>query len=448
MRRQSEQPAAPRPGRFAWLNRDLAWIIAGRTIRSLSQGYLGVIVPLYLLRIGFTAVSLGQLFTVGAIVSAVLTLVVGLLADQVGRKPFLVIFPLLTAVAAVVFISTTNVLVLIAASAFGTLSRGGGAGGAGGGPFYPAEQALTADHARETERNRVFAMLSLSATLASAGGALLAGVPELLVHYAGMPLTEAYKPLFLLTSALSIVGALSILPVRERARRPAGRAAGPRRPFLPTKSRRVIGRLAVTNLVNGMGVGFYAPFVSYWFNQRFGEGPAAIGTLFAAVSLGAAVPYLFAPAFARRVGLVHAVVLIRMVGVVTLGALPLMPTFPLAAALYFVRMAFQRASIPLRQSYTMGVVDAAERSAAASISNLPSQLAGAGSPLLAGYIFDAGAMVLPFEIGTALQFLNAMLFLGLFRNIRPPEEAARSQAAAAGTSPPERPSLGAHARGP
>ncbi|HEV7217174.1 MAG TPA: hypothetical protein VGP33_18855, partial [Chloroflexota bacterium] len=197
-------------------------------------------------------------------------------------------------------------------------------------------------------RNTFFSAFSLTDTLASAAGALLAGVPELLAHGGGMTVTDSYKPLFVLTSVLSVFSALLILPVRDTQRR---NEAGVRRHFLPTKSRNVIGRLALTNQLNGVGVGFFSPFVAYWFNVRFGVGPAQIGFLFAAVSLGAAIPYLFAPALARaRAGA------IRLIGVATLAILPFMPSFFLAATVYFIRMALQRASIPLRQSYTMAVV--------------------------------------------------------------------------------------------
>lgn len=416
-----------------WLNASLGWIMAGRATRSLSQGYLSVIVPLYLLHIGFTAVTLGELFTVGAIVSAVLTLAVSVLADQYGRKPFLIIFPLLTAVAAIIFISTRNFGVILAASSLGTIGRGGGAGGAGaGGPFYPAQQALIADHAGTASRNTVFSAFSLTDTLASTVGALLAGVPVLLVNHAGMTVTDSYKPLFVLTSVLSLLSALLIVPVRDTLRK---RVAGARRQFLPRQSRNVIGRLALTNLLNGVGVGFFAPFITYWFNRRYGAGPAEIGFLFAAVSLGAAIPYLFAPALARAMGLVRAVVAIRLFGVASLAILPLMPNFALAAVIYFLRMTMQRASIPLRQSYTMAVVVAEERSSAAGISNLPSQVSAAASPLVAGYLFESVSLELPFEIGAAMQLVNALLFFTLFHNIHPPEERGQARPVAAPPSP-------------
>lgn len=208
------------------------------------------------------------------------------------------------------------------------------------------------------------------------------------------------------------------------------------RSLLPRRPRGIIGRLALTNLVNGVGVGFCAPSIACWFYQRYGAGSATIGLLFAAVSLGATVPYTLGPSLARKIGLVNAVVSIRLVGVATLAILPLMPSFPLAAAVHFVRMTRQRASIPLRQSYSMEVVAEEERSAAAGLSNLPSQLSAAVSPAIAGYLFQSVSLELPFEIGTALQLLHAILYFSLFRNIHPPEEEARVEPAR--TMHPER----------
>lgn len=405
-----------------WLHRDLRFIMLSRALRSLSQGYLGVIVSLYLLQIGFNAVSLGELFTIGAVVSSFLTLGVSLFADHIGRKPFLIVFPLLTSVGALVFISTRDFWIIVAASAIGTIGRGGaGAGGAGqGGPYYPAQQALIADHAPPNRRNDVFSTLSITDTLSGAVGAVLAGIPEVLVHAGSRPV-DSYKPLFLLTVVLGVLDALAITPVHETIRRRAEGEA--RRPILPRRSGAMIGRLALTNLTNGIGVGFFAPFVAYWLYVRFGASSGTIGLLFAAVSLGATIPYLASPILARRFGTVNTVVGIRLIGVVLLAILPLMPTFLLAALVYFFRMTLQRASIPLRQSYAMGVVAAEERSAAAGLSNLPAQLSAAASPVISGYIFQDVSLVLPFEIGTVLQLVNALLFFTLFRNIRPADEA-------------------------
>jgi len=75
-----------------------------------------------------------------------------------------------------------------------------------------------------------------------------------------------------------------------------------------------------------------------------------------------------------------------------------------------------------------------ERSAAAGLSNLPSQVSAAVSPQIAGYLFESVSREIPFEIGASVQLLNALLYFGLFRNIKPPEETVKVSATARQTS--------------
>ncbi|MCL4544325.1 MAG: MFS transporter [Chloroflexi bacterium] len=412
--------------RWEWLTPDLTRLMVSRAIRSLGQGYLGVILPLYMLALGYNAIALGTMFTVSAIVSAALTLLVSVLADLYSRKFFLITFGFLTAIAAMAFATTTSFGLLVLLASVGTLAQNAGAGAAGGGPVYPAQQAFVTEFTKPQSRTVVFSAFSFVAALVTTVGSLLAGVPDLLMSAAHVSRVDSYKPLFVLTAVLAVVSVLVIVPVHEE-RHP--RTGNIRRRLLPTESRGVIGRLALTNMLNGFGVGFFAPFVSYWFHTRYGQGPAQIGILFALVNLGSALPYLVAPVFARWLGVVRAVTAIRLFGVVSLVILPLMPNFLLAAAVYFFRMTLQRASIPLRQSYTMGVVAASERSSAAGLSNLPSQITTAISPSIAGYIFESGSLVIPFEIGSVLQLLNLVFFWGFFRNAPLPEEVGRGSRA-------------------
>ncbi|GLV54030.1 hypothetical protein KDH_08790 [Dictyobacter sp. S3.2.2.5] len=63
-----------------------------------------------------------------------------------------------------------------------------------------------------------------------------------------------------------------------------------------------------------------------------------------------------------------------------------------------------------------------ERGTVGALSNLPSQVASAAIPTLAGYLFDHIALSLPFEIGAVLQGINSLLFYFFFRQLPPPEE--------------------------
>ncbi len=407
-----------------WLSRDLSLLFAQRALRSLTQAYLIIIVPIYLARLGFSAVQLGLLFAASSLWSAVLTAAVGLLADRYGRKPLLIFMALLTAAGALIFAIASSFAVLLAAGALSTLGRGGGAGSGGAfGPYYPAEQALIADKSSDRDRTAVLGGLSFVGVLTGAIGSLIALIPTALQSLRGVSLLEGDRVLFILTAVLGIVMAAVILPVHERSpqRRPATGAMGLRARLSP-RTRSVVLRSTITNLTNGLAVGFLGPFIVYWFLVRFGAGGAEQGLLFFFVNLVAAPANLFSARLARRLGEVNAIVVTRLLSVVLLAALPLMPTFLLAAVLYLLRTITTSVSVPIRQSYVVGIVVPAERASAAGLSSLPSQVAMSLTPTLAGYTIESISLALPLEAAAALQAINAALFYLLFRDIKPPEE--------------------------
>lgn len=410
--------------RPSWIGRNLVFLFFLRGLRSLSQAYLNVLVPIYLARLGFSAVDLGFIFTASALSSAVLGGAVGLLSDRYGRKPLLVILSLLTAMGALIFTLSANFLVLLIGAAVSTIGRGGGAGSGGAwGPFYPAEQSLVAEEASPQERTTVFSALSFVGVLAGAVGSLLALLPAGLLQFLGIPLIEGDRALFALTVALGIAMALITLPVRERFRpvRPASGSRA-RRISMSPQTVNLVLRFAATNFTNGMAVGFLGPFVVYWFHLRYGVGTAELGVLFFVINLATAPGYLFSARLAHRLGSVKTVVATRTFSVAFLALMAVMPSYPLAAVLYLARMVAGTLALPVRQSYVMGVVEPEERATAAALSNLPSQLAGVGSPALAGYMMSTVSLNLPLELAAVLQGVNALLYYLFFRHISPPEE--------------------------
>jgi MFS family permease len=449
-----------------WLSRDLVLLFGGRGLRSLTQAYLAIIVPLYLARLGFSAEQLGIVFTAAAVASALLAAAVGFLSDRFGRKTLLIVIALLTVGGGLIFALSGNFVLLVLAAALGTIGRGGGAGSGGAwGPYYPAEQALIAEHASDQQRTTIFGVLSFVGVITGALGSLLALVPALLQRN-GFSLIAGYRVLFMLTALLGIAMALIVVPVREHrqgstihnselplavpGRSIAGRNSiqhrtdlappvtlphdppsvrgAPRRGILGISRRSwsLIWRFMVTNTTNGLAIGILGPFVVYWFYRRYGVDASALGGLFFAINLAAALPYLLAGRLARRLGAVNAVVVTRAISVILLIIMVAMPTFILAAAVYLLRMIANTLSNPVRQSYLMGVIAPAERASAAGLANLPSQAAASVSPYITGYLMQQVALDLPLELAAAFQGLNTILYYCVFHNIHPPEEARQT----------------------
>ena len=429
------ETSSPLLGRIG-ISRDLACLFGARAIRSLAQGYVVIILPIYLADIGVSASRMGVLFGVCALVNAGLAAAVGVMADRFGRKPFLIGISLMMTVGAALFALTRSFPVMVAAAAFGTFGYGGGVGvGGGWGPYYPAAQSLVAEQIADHSRTHAFGLLSFFGVIASAAGSLLAALPAFLARHGDVPTLESYRGLFMLAALAGLGMALVVIPVRERpprrAPRPAAQAESdaPRARRLLGLSRpswRLVSRFMLTNSVNGLAVGMLGPFVVYWFYRRFGVGASALAQLFFLINLAAAIPYLMAGRMTRWLGLVSAVVGTRAISCVLLIGMVLMPTYALAAALYAMRVIVNVLSIPMRQSYLMGVIDPAERATAAGLANLPMQGTQAFSAALAGVLMDHFALALPLVAASALQAVNALLFWIFFRSVRPPEEEFRA----------------------
>lgn len=402
----------------AWVDRNLRIVLIGRSAMSVARAIAGVVTALYLAADGFSALEIGALFLVVTVVSAVISTVVGMTSDRVGRKPYLVGVPLLAAVSAGVFAVSRDPVLLFVFAALGSFGRGQGAGGGTVGPYQPAESAFVAESVPASARAAAFGRLAFVSAAGAIVGSLLAGLARGHPHLSPAAAVTAYRPAFVAAGLLAAVAAAAALWLREPPlppRRPARRS----RLSWPRRSWPALWRLWLTNGVNGLGIGLLGPFVSYWLARRYGASPASIGLLFALVNLGSLVTTLTAAGVGRRFGTVRAIVVVRALGGLLTIPMVLAPTFWLAGTVFFLRMMAQRTGMPLRQSFTQDLAHPDERSSVAALSILPAQGSMAASQVLAGYLFDEVGLAAPFELSAVFQLANAALYGVLFGPAKP-----------------------------
>jgi predicted MFS family arabinose efflux permease len=173
-------------------------------------------------------------------------------------------------------------------------------------------------------------------------------------------------------------------------------------------------------------------FIAFFFHERFGVDPVALGAILAGANLLAAASALAAAPLAARIGLIRTMVYTHLPSNVLLILVPLMPTLPLAAFVLLARFAISQMDVPTRQSYTIAIVDPDERSAAAGVTGIARSLGVALSPLIAAPLLIGSAfMGAPFVISGSLKIVYDLLLYRSFRAVRPPEEAATTKAPAA-----------------
>src|SRR5262245_33354765 len=149
------------------------YLYAARAARGFGDGFAAIILPAYLLEIGFNPFQIGIVATAALLGSAATTLTVGILAPRYDLRTLLLACALLMVVTGIA-IPNFEHLVFIAAVAFiGTMNPTTGDIGV----HVPLEHASLAHRASDQDRTRVFARYSLIGALSIAAGALAAGAP-------------------------------------------------------------------------------------------------------------------------------------------------------------------------------------------------------------------------------------------------------------------------------
>ncbi|HLF56345.1 MAG TPA: MFS transporter, partial [Thermoanaerobaculia bacterium] len=214
-----------------------------------------------------------------------------------------------------------------------------------------------------------------------------------------------------------------VLAATLSARVEHGTAGRRRRERLSPESRSRLARICALFAVDSFAGGFLSSALLAWFFfERFGAGPAAIGMLFAAARAANALSHLGAAWLARRIGLVNTMVFTHLPSSLLLATVPFAPSFPIAAALFLVREGLVEMDVPTRQSYVLGILRPEERTFASGATHLVRTLGWSLGPVAAGAATARFGLAAPLVVAAALKIGYDLALWRSFRALRPPEE--------------------------
>jgi MFS family permease len=390
-------------------------LYAARALRDFGDGFVTILLVVYLTELGLGAFQVGIVATLALLGSALMTLGIGVFGALAGRRRLLIMASALMVATGLAFAASGSYAVLLLVAFIGTVNPSSGSVSI----FVPLEHALLADSVADSRRTRMFAAYGLIGALAAALGSLAAASPEYLVAV-GLSRLEALKAMFLLYALLGVAGGIIywLIPADSS---PAGKrptsALGP--------SRGIVYRLAALFSIDAFAGGFAVQsLVALWLFDKFGLSLTQAGAFFFWSGLLAAFSFPAAAWLSRRIGLINTMVYTHIPSSLCLILAAIAPNLELALALLLVRAALSQMDVPTRSSYVMAVVTPPERPAAASITSVPRSLAAAASPAIAGALFAAGFEAWPFVICGGLKILYDLALLWTFRHVRPPEEQA------------------------
>lgn len=388
-------------------------ILWARALRDFGDGFVAVLLPVYLLALGLGPLQVGIVATAALLGSALLTLGIGILGARHDHRWLLLAAAGLMIATGVAFALVDNYAILLVVAFAGTANPSAGSVSV----FVPLEHAVLAREAASDERTKMFARYSLVGALAGAGGSLAAAIPDL-VAPVGVSQLTALKMMFVVYACLGLLGGAFYRRIPERMRSEDRSTAGALGP-----SRHTVYKLAALFSLDAFAGGFVVQsLLALWLFERFDLSLAAAGAFFFWSGVLSAFSFPVATWVSKRIGLINTMVFTHIPSSIALVLAAIAPTLHTALALLLIRAALSQMDVPTRSSYVMAVVTEAERAAAASLTSVPRSLAAAVSPMLAGALLAASFRAWPLVICGGLKIAYDLLLLIQFRHLKPPEE--------------------------
>jgi len=349
------------------ISRDLALIYAAAFLRSFLVGLTGVVLGIYLFRVGLSSLNIGLVLGAGLAGAAAATVVVLMLGDLIGRRRALVFLSALSAIGGIGLALTPRLSILHILAFVGMINGMGTDRSAS----FALEQAILPGLVSNERRTWSLAWYNVVLDTAGSLGALAAAIPLLLARHFMTPLSSAYRTVFIAYAVIGALAGLLYIPLSSAVEAKTPRLGVSPRPEISFATKKVIGKLTALFSVDALGGGLLTDaLVAYWFFRRFGVAEQNLGILFFVIRLLNAASHLGAAWLARRIGLVRTMVFTHLPSSLFLMAVPFAPSFKVAVLLLLLREALVEMDVPTRQSYVAAVVQPTERTFASGATNL------------------------------------------------------------------------------
>jgi MFS family permease len=396
------------------ISADAQRVLAARGIRAFGDGFVALLLPIYLIELGFSALAVGAIVTSTLIGTALLTLWVGWIANRHSRRLLLLAAAVLMAATGVGFAVAENFWPLLVIAFVGTMNPTSGDASI----FAPLEQTVLSQTIEPHHRTALFARYSVIGSGAAALGILAAALPDVVSPLTGWPRPVAMQFMF---GLYAVLGLLSFLLYRPLS--PAVEIAekAPKAPL--QQSKLLVYGMAALFAMDSFGTGFLVQsLLALWLYQAFQISVTTAAAILFWSSLCSAISYLVAVPIAARIGLINTMVFTHLPSNILLVLVPFAPNLATAISLLLVRSALSQMDVPTRTSYVMAVVTPAERPAAASLTAVPKTFAWAAGSLISGSLLTLSSFGWPLVIAGLIKGVYDILLLLKFQKVRPPEE--------------------------
>jgi Na+/melibiose symporter-like transporter len=353
-------------GRDAWL------IILARCCGMFAYGANSLIIALFFSALQFSDFKIGLFMTLTLVGDVLLSLLLSLVADKVGRRRILILGSLLMVLSGAVFVVFENFWILLFAAVVGIISATGGDFG----PFRAIEESTLSHFTNPKTRADVLSWYIMTASLGSAIGTEVSGrVVDFLQHIEGWTLIEAYHTVFWVYVVMGTLNTVFMLLLstnceaekvpeteaskmllEERGRKDDEndnededlQAAVGQEPQTPRKTTLIaqISRetrsvmykfwflLTVDSLADGMTP---MALTTYYIDQKFHTAHSTLGDITSISYFLASCSTVFAGSLSRHLGLINTMVFTHLPSSIAVLLFPAPNNIYLTVALFLLR---------------------------------------------------------------------------------------------------------------
>ncbi|KAK6536410.1 hypothetical protein TWF281_000648 [Arthrobotrys megalospora] len=419
--------------------RDVKLLLITRSVRLFAYGQTTLILALFLKAQEISLKGIGLFMSLTLFGDVVVSLLLTLIADKIGRRRMLAFGALLIAASGTIFAFVGSYWILVVTAVVGVISPSGNEIG----PFRAIEESTIASLVHADQRADLFAWYVLLGTLSRALGNLVCGWTVTALQNSGWTPLESYKIIFLSYSALGITNILitSFLSARceDQTPKPYAEPGSESQPFLedddgdvdsqenpdtpptpprPTlldkltslfphitpQSRSILIKLCLLFGVDSFASGLMpASLITLYFHDTFSFPPGALGTLFFTTNLVSSAGNLLASAVARRIGLIKTMVFTHLPSAICLCLIPAFPSVYPAVFFLVVRSLLGSMDQAPRSAFLSAVMKPSERTAVMGIVTVTKTLSQSAGPFVTGVMGGTGLFWVSFVVSGGLK---------------------------------------------
>ncbi|KAF1937247.1 MFS general substrate transporter [Clathrospora elynae] len=446
--------------------KDVYILILARYIRLFAYGAVALILALFFREQGFSDEKIGLFMTLTLLGDVVISLLLTLIADTLGRRRILLLGAVSMAVSGAVFATTSNYVALLLAAIVGVISPSGNEIG----PFRAVEESTLAHLVAEDKRSDVYTWYVVLAVLGTSTGLGVTGVAvDALQGREGWTDLDAYRAIFWVYTAVGCVKAVMTLFLSRqcehedwndgRNKRVEGAETEPlldnnnnnnnnistgngetsaqglvtKKPVkrfwhslsnISNSSRLVLVKLCSLFFLDSLGSGM-VPFslINYYMERKFTIPKGKLGGIMSATWFVSTLGTIFASSLAKRLGLIQAMVFTHLPSSIFLALLPVPSGLGLTICLLVGRSILSSMDQAPRSAFLSIVVLPEERTAVMGVVNILKTLSQSSGPSVTGVLAGHDHFWVAFVAAGSLKTAYDLLLLAFFgANVQPKKD--------------------------